>query len=109
MYKNNIVLPILCFISFFNFGHEFKCLFNNCFIFAQVGYTTLGDNYEPFEGEWADVPLAYAKMTQTPAIPDLTAQLEKQIAKAAGAQDDAVVAVMKEVRSLLLKMSKGGE
>lgn len=75
----------------------------------EVGYTTLGDNYEPFEGEWADVPLAYAKMTQTPAIPDLTAQLEKQIAKAAGAQDDAVVAVMKEVRSLLLKMSKGGE
>ena len=46
-------------------------------------------------------------MTQAPAIPDLTAQLEKQIAKAAGAQDDAVVAVMKEVRSLLLKMSKG--
>lgn len=75
----------------------------------EVGYTTLGDNFEPFEGEWADIPLAYAKMTQTPAIPDLTAQLEKQIAKAAGAQDDAVVAVMKEVRSLLLKMSKGGE
>ena len=73
----------------------------------EVGYTTLGDNYEPFEGDWADVPLAYAKMTQAPAIPDLTAQLEKQIAKAAGAQDDAVVAVMKEVRSLLLKMSKG--
>jgi len=73
----------------------------------EVGYTTLGDNYEPFEGDWADVPLAYAKMTQAPAIPDLTAQLEKQIAKAAGAQDDAVVAVMKGVRSLLLKMSKG--
>lgn len=75
----------------------------------EVGYTALGDNFEPFEGEWADVPLAYAKLTQTPNIPDLTAQLEKQIAKAAAGQDDAVVAVMKEVRSLLLKMSKGGE
>ena len=71
----------------------------------EIAYTTLGDNYEPFEGEWADTPLAFAK-TQTPALPALTEQLEKQIAKAAAANDDAVVAVMKEVRSLLEKMSK---
>lgn len=75
----------------------------------EVAYTILGDNFEEFEGEWADIPLAYAKLSQTPNIPDLTAQLEKQIAKATAGQDDAVVAVMKEVRSLLLKMSKGDE
>lgn len=75
----------------------------------EIGYTTLGDDFEPFKGEWADLPLTYTKMTQMPTIPNLTAQLEKQIAKAAGAQDDAVVSVMKEVRDLLLKMSKGDE
>lgn len=71
----------------------------------EIAYTSIGDNFEAFEGEWADVPLAYAK-TQTPAMPMLTEQLEKQIAKAAAANDDAVVSVMKEVRSLLLKMSE---
>lgn len=74
----------------------------------EIAYTTLGDNYEPFEGEWADTPLAFAK-SQTPALPALTEQLEKQIAKAASANDDAVVAVMKEVRSLLENMSKEAE
>lgn len=33
--------------------------------------------------------------------------LQKQIEKAAASHDDAVVAVMKEVKSLLLKMDKG--
>lgn len=77
----------------------------------EVGYNALGDNFEPFEGEWADVPLAYTKLGKTPepVTPDITDQLEKQIAKAAAAQDDAVVAVMKEVRALLKDMSKGGE
>ena len=75
----------------------------------ELAHTALGDNFEPFEGEWADTPLAYSKLSQTPNVPDLTAQLEKQIAKAKGEQDDAVVAVMKEVKSLLLKMSKEGE
>ena len=69
----------------------------------------LGDNYEPFDEEWGDIPLAYAKTQQTANFPDLTAQLEKQIKKAAGAQDDAIVAVMKEVRSLLVKMSEEAE
>ena len=75
----------------------------------EVAYEALGDNFEPFEGEWADVPLAYAKLNQTPDINNLSAQLEKQISKAAGAQDDAIVAVMKEVRSLLLNMRQGDE
>ena len=75
----------------------------------EVAYMALGDNFEPFEGEWAETPLAYAKIPKAQNLPDITAQLETQIAKAAGAKDDEVVAVMKEVRSLLLKNSKGGE
>lgn len=71
----------------------------------EVAYTMLGDNFEPFEGEWADTPLAVQKSQQA-GLPSITAQLEQQINKAAAANDDAVVAVMKEVRSLLLKMSK---
>ena len=72
----------------------------------EIIYSLLGDNYEPFDEEWGDIPLAYAKTQQTANFPDLAAQLEKQIKKAAGAQDDAIVAVMKEVRSLLVKMSE---
>lgn len=75
----------------------------------EITHTLLGDNFEPYEGDWGDTPLAYSKLTQTSAPADITAQLDKQIEKAAEAQDDAVVAVMKEVRSLLLKMSKEGE
>ena len=75
----------------------------------EIIYSLLGDNYEPFDEEWGDIPLAYAKTQQTANFPDLTAQLEKQIKKAAGAQDDAIVAVMKEVRSLLVKMSEEAE
>lgn len=71
----------------------------------EVAYTMLGDNFEPFEGEWADTPLV-AQKSQQAGLPSITAQLEQQINKAAAANDDAVVAVMKEVRSLLLKMSK---
>ncbi|WP_293969417.1 phage portal protein [uncultured Ruminococcus sp.] len=71
----------------------------------EVAYTMLGDNFEPFEGEWADTPLVVQKSQQA-GLPSITAQLEQQINKAAAANDDAVVAVMKEVRSLLLKMSK---
>lgn len=70
----------------------------------EVLCTMLGDNYEPFEGEWADIPFDVYQRQQQPALPNLTAQLEQQIQKAVGANDDAVVAVMKEVRSLLLKM-----
>ena len=42
-----------------------------------------------------------------PAFPDMDnilSQLTGQITKAAAGRDDAVVAVMKEVRALLLKM-----
>lgn len=75
----------------------------------EIIYSLLGDNYEPFDEEWGDIPLAYQKAQPVQNFPNLTAQLEQQIQKATKAQDNAVVAVMKEVRSLLVKMSKEAE
>lgn len=61
---------------------------------------------EDYPGEWGNVPLAYSKVQNSSGGTDLgqlTRSLEKQIAKAAGNHDDAVVAVMKEVKALLQK------
>jgi len=73
-----------------------------------IAYTIMGDNVEPFEGDWAEIPLAYARSLNSTNIPHVEDKLQQQITKAAAQNDDAVVAVMKEVRSLLSKMSKGG-
>lgn len=72
----------------------------------EITYSIMGDSFEPYEGDWGDTPLAFSK-TQVATQPPLE-QLEAQIAKAAAQNDDAVVAVMKEVRSLLSTMSKEG-
>ena len=63
----------------------------------ELTYKISGDVSEDYPGEWGDIPIAYAKMTQTDA------QLVKQIQKAADDGNTEIVAVMKEVRSLLLK------
>lgn len=77
-----------------------------------IAYSLMGDEAEPYEEEWGDIPLAYSK-TQAAAMPpaggtapDIGTQFEAQIQKAAAAHNDAVVSVMKEVRSLLLKMQE---
>ncbi|WP_195985367.1 phage portal protein [Clostridium sp. D33t1_170424_F3] len=76
----------------------------------EITYEVMGDSAEPYDGEWGDVPLAYSKTQQTaPGFPDIGAQLEAQIKKAAADDSTAVVAVMKEVRSLLLQMREGGK
>lgn len=76
----------------------------------QLLYKFLGEVSEDYEEEWGEVPLAYAKTQGTaPSALDfgsLTASLQKQIQKAANDHDDAVVAVMKEVKALLLKMDE---
>lgn len=72
----------------------------------EIAYTALGDNFEPFEDGWADVPLAILK-TQSSQQP-VVEQLDKQIAKAVSMQDDSVVAVMKEVKKLLQDGLKSG-
>nr|UWI04081.1 MAG: portal protein [Bacteriophage sp.] len=75
----------------------------------QIIYEAYGEVAEDYPEEWGDVPLAYNK-TQGSSfdLGQLTMSLQKQIEKAAGNHDDAVVAVMKEVKSLLLKMDKEG-
>jgi len=74
----------------------------------------LGEDVENFEGEWADIPIAAKDLIaslnpQEPAMPmaDILSQLTGQIQKAASHNDDAVVAVMKEVKAVLLKMQEG--
>lgn len=77
----------------------------------QIIYEAYGETAEDYPEDWGDVPLAYNK-TQSSGmgfdLGTLTMSLQKQIEKAAGNHDDAVVAVMKEVKSLLLKMDKEG-
>jgi len=70
----------------------------------QIVYEAYGEVSEDYKEEWGNIPLAYSK-TQTTGFDN---QLQKQIEKATLNHDDAVVAVMKEVRNLLLKMDKGG-
>ena len=76
----------------------------------QIIYEAYGETAEDYPEEWGDVPLSYSK-TQGGGmgfdLGQLTMSLQKQIEKAAGNHDDAVVSVMKEVKSLLLKMDKG--
>ncbi len=57
-------------------------------------YNAFGDTSDDYQGDWANLPLAYQKSTgvQTP--------IEKSD------KNDELIAVMKSVRSLLLK--KGG-
>lgn len=76
----------------------------------RIIYEAYGEQAEDYPEEWGDIPLAYSK-TQGGGtgldLGGLTLSLQKQIEKAAASHDDAVVAVMKEVKSLLLKMDKG--
>jgi PBSX family phage portal protein len=76
----------------------------------QIVYEAYGETAEDYPEEWGDVPLAYSKTQGSGTSFDLgqlTMSLQKQIEKAASNHDDAIVAVMKEVKSLLLKMDKG--
>ena len=73
----------------------------------ELTYALMGETSENYEGEWGDTPLQYLKSVVTPSevpAPDnIGGQLTKQIQKAAADNNDAVVAVMKEVRDLLKK------
>lgn len=76
----------------------------------------LGEKVENFEGEWADIPIAAKDLIASlkpqepqPAMTmdDILSQLTGQITKAAAHNDDAIVAVMKEVKSVLMQMQEG--
>lgn len=76
----------------------------------QIIFEAYGETAEDYPEEWGDIPLAYSKSQGGGMgldLGQLTMSLQKQIEKAAGQHDDAVVAVMKEVKHLLLKMDKG--
>ncbi len=75
----------------------------------QIVYSALGETSEDYEGDWANEPLARSQAGESKSedSPDISEQLEKQIAKAAAEHDDSVVAVMKEVRNLLKNFEKG--
>lgn len=75
----------------------------------QIIFEAYGETAEDYEGDWGDTPLAYNKSQGGGMgfdLGQLTMSLQKQIEKAAGQHDDTVVAVMKEVKRLLLKMDK---
>lgn len=73
----------------------------------RIIYEARGEVSEDYPDGWGDMPLAYYN-TQNSSfdISSLTMSLQKQIEKAAESHDDAVVAVMKEVKRLLMKMDK---
>lgn len=75
----------------------------------QIALSAIGEVSEDYPEDWGNVPLAYSKTQGGGMGLDLggvTMSLQKQIEKAARNHDDAVVSVMKEVRSLLLKMDR---
>ena len=74
----------------------------------RIIYEARGEASEDYPDGWGNMPLAYYN-TQNSSfdISSLTMSLQRQIEKAAVNHDDAVVAVMKEVKRLLLKMDKG--
>jgi PBSX family phage portal protein len=73
----------------------------------QIIYEARGEVSEDYPDDWGNMPLAYYNSQGSGLdISGLTMSLQKQIAKAASNHDDSVVAVMKEVRQLLLKMDK---
>lgn len=75
----------------------------------QIALSAIGEVSEDYPEDWGNVPLAYSKTQGGGLGLDLggiTMSLQKQIEKAARNHDDAVVSVMKEVRSLLLRMDK---
>jgi len=81
----------------------------------QIVFEAFGEVSEDYPGEWGDIPIAYQKTQGSGSsgagvgqdFNALAMSLQRQIEKAASHNDDAVVAVMKEVKALLLKMNKG--
>lgn len=68
----------------------------------ELTYKISGGTSENYSGEWGDIPLAYAKLTQSNDT-GIDTQLMKQIRKADDDGNAEIVAVMKEVRALLMK------
>lgn len=77
----------------------------------KIIFNAYGETSEDYPEEWGNIPIAYAN-SQAKAgsgmdVGQIAEALQKQIVKASVNHDDAVVAVMKDVKRLLLKMDKG--
>lgn len=69
-------------------------------------YEAFGETSEDYEEEWGEIPIAIqARQQAEQPMNELSQILGRQIEKAENANDDAVVAVMKEVKRLLEKSS----
>lgn len=69
-------------------------------------YKVLGkDGCEDYDGEWADIPLAYSKTVSQNQIQ----QLDTQIQKAANSNDDDLVPVLMEIRKALIEYQRTGD
>lgn len=71
----------------------------------QIALEAIGEVAENYEGEWGDIPLAYSRGKNAQDLSSLAISVGKQIQKAASNNDDEVVAVMKQVRKLLVDMA----
>ena len=79
-------------------------------VFEALGETAEDYPDNPEEASWADIPLAYKTQATPGATFDLggiTMSLQRQIEKAAAQHDDSIVAIMKEVKKLLVQMQDG--
>lgn len=79
-------------------------------VFEALGETAEDYPDNPEEASWADIPLAYKAQARPGATFDLggiTMSLQRQIEKAAAQHDDSIVAIMKEVKKLLVQMQDG--
>lgn len=64
----------------------------------EIIYSAFGEVSDDFDGDWGNIPLAYLKHMAS----------QTSIEKSDNGCNDEMVAVMKSVRSMLRKMSKGG-
>lgn len=76
----------------------------------QIAAKMTGATAENYEGDWGNVPLVYTKALQEKANQSLSEnvlnQLDEHIQKAAVHDSEELVAVMKQVRRLLVDMGK---
>lgn len=74
----------------------------------EIVYNAYGRVSEDYEGDWGNIPIAVSSQQQNSSqidISQLTRQIDKQISKAVSGGSNEIVAVMKEVRRLLVEMA----
>lgn len=74
----------------------------------EIIYKAFGETSENFEGDWADMPLAYSGVGKG-AENGLDRENSQQVKKSFEHDDVELMAVMKEIRQILIKNSENGE